>query len=98
MMSIEIEKETKELVGKIAMCNENIENFLTKFNEDDCYDSFDTDKKIPIEKGLEWLAANECRDWFRNCKNSNLAIAVFWNNARKAFMKRLVALNEREAA
>lgn len=97
-MSIEIEKETKELVGKIAMCNENIENFLTKFNEDDYYDSFNTDKRIPITEGLKWLEANKHRDWFRNCKNSNLAMAIFWNNARKTFMGRLVALNEAEAA
>ncbi len=88
--------ETKELVSKIAMCNENIEIFLTKFNEDDCYDSFDTDKRISITEGLEWLEANEHRDWFRNCKNSNLAMAIFWNNARKTFMGRLVALNETE--
>lgn len=45
--------ETKELVSKIAMCNENIENFLTKFNEDDCYDSFDTDKRISITEAKQ---------------------------------------------
>ena len=93
----EIEIETKELVSKIAMCNENIENFLTKFNEDDCYDSFNTER-VSITEGLEWLEANEHRDWFRNCKNSNLAMAIFWNNARKTLMGRLVALNEAEAA